>query len=135
MDKPRSIEFILYQLPAYIWAIVILALTSYPSIKLPDIGFDPVDKLAHFGVYFILSALVLRAIVKNGPVVKQNQWNKGILISSIFAIFDELHQIPIPGRQGDIMDFLADFLGILFAGLLFKLLYILIQKHRIKNAN
>jgi len=123
--------FIRWNLPAIIWASIILALTSYPKLTVPDLGFNAIDKLAHIVVYFILAVLVTRALVRDNTNVKNGIFLKSFLINSGFAFFDELHQIPIPGRVGDILDFSADILGILFALFAFKILHLFLVSKKV----
>jgi len=86
-----------WTLPAIFWSLVILFLTSYPQITLPDIGISYEDKLGHLGIYFIFSFLLSRAFVRGEIVRLKHGVGKAILIGVLFAIFDEIHQIPIPG--------------------------------------
>ncbi|MBN2413602.1 VanZ family protein [candidate division KSB1 bacterium] len=116
--------FVYWKLPAIVWALIIIALTSYPKLSVPDLGFDAMDKVAHFAVYFILAVLVTRAIVQDKTKINNHIFFKSLIINSCFALFDEVHQIPIPGRVGDIFDLSADILGILFALFAFKILHI-----------
>jgi len=123
--------FVRWKLPAIIWASIILALTSYPKLTVPDFGFNAIDKLAHIVVYFILAVLVTRALVRDNTKINNGIFNKSFLINSGFAIFDEVHQIPIPGRVGDLLDFCADILGILFALYAFKLLHLFLVSRKV----
>ncbi len=123
--------FVHWRLPAIIWALVIIALTSYPTLSIPDWGFDAMDKLAHFAVYFILALLVTRALVQDKIKVDNNIFIKSLVINSGFALFDEIHQIPIPGRVGDILDFSADILGILCALFAFKILHFFLIRRKV----
>ena len=101
--------------PAFFWGLVILFLTSYPKITLPDIGISFEDKLGHLGIYFIFSFLLSRAFVKGDLRRLKNGVGKAIFLGALFAVFDEIHQIPIPGRTGDVLDVFADIIGILLA--------------------
>lgn len=125
--------FVRWKLPAIIWASVILALTSYPALVVPDMGFNAIDKVAHMIVYFILSYLVTRALVREKIQVDYDIFIKSFAICSIFAIFDEVHQIPIPGRVGDILDLSADILGILFALFAFKIIHLFLVKSKVPD--
>ena len=115
-------SFIRWNLPPIIWGIIIFSLTSYPKLKIPDIGFNATDKLAHFGVYFIFGFLVIRAYVK-GVEVRLSFLIKSVILTVSLAFIDELHQLFIPGRHGDISDFLADLFGILLAQVIFMILF------------
>ncbi len=86
-------------------------------------GIDhPVRKIAHFMEYFILGALLVGAIVMTAT-------KKGFIISwlmaMLYAISDEVHQIFIPGRNGNITDVMIDSSGALLAVIC---LYFIISK-------
>ena len=124
-------EFVRWKLPAILWALIIMALTSYPTLSVPDFGFDPMDKLAHFAVYFVLAFLVTRALVQDNIKTLIGIIFKSFLINGGFALFDEVHQIPIPGRVGDIVDWSADILGIIFGLLAFKILHSFVLNRKV----
>lgn len=83
----------------------------------------PVRKLAHFTIYFILGLLVALLVKEYNLSVKQI-----ILISIgicfLYAISDEIHQLFVIGRSGEIRDVLIDtsgsFLGILLTSKIVK---------------
>ena len=108
-----------WNLPAWLWGLFILVMTSYPKIEIPQTGFMPMDKLLHAGVYFIFTVLVSRALSH----YQNRELGQHILVSTLitvgFALFDEIHQIFIPGRHGDIADAAADIVGILIAQVVF----------------
>ncbi|UTX51105.1 VanZ family protein [Candidatus Saccharibacteria bacterium TM7i] len=66
-----------------------------------------VRKSAHFILYFILGVLVFNALHKTVPSRR-----KAILISICvvfgYAALDEIHQLFIPGRSGEVRDVLLD---------------------------
>ncbi len=70
----------------------------------------PVRKGAHLGVYLILGVLALSFISEFISI----SW-KSILISMvvcfIYACSDEVHQLLVPGRSGNIKDVLLDTIG------------------------
>lgn len=70
----------------------------------------PVRKLAHFTLYFILGILIYNVI----NLYSTN--NKKILLISIllciiYACSDEIHQLFVPGRSGELRDVLIDSIG------------------------
>ncbi|MCD4733582.1 VanZ family protein [bacterium] len=70
--------------------------------------FPGIDKLQHataFGILGILAQLAVGVRGKSGYLLV------AILIVTCYAIFDELHQSWIPGRDSDFFDVLADFSG------------------------
>lgn len=69
-----------------------------------------VRKLTHFLLYLILGALSARALQKNG----MSGWKPlvlAVLICAAYAATDELHQVFVPGRSGQISDVLLDSMG------------------------
>ena len=75
---------------------------------------------AHFALYLVLGALLLRAIAR--PVS-----TTGLLlpmaIGALYAASDELHQYFVPGRQADIFDLLVDVAGLAIGMLLFQFFF------------
>jgi VanZ family protein len=109
--------------PAWAWAFLIIAITSYPKLETPDIGFDAQDKLYHFIIYFVFGVLLMRAFTQARYDSLIPALKKSAMIGVVFAVFDELHQLLIPGRQGDVLDAIADICGILGSIFLFFMLY------------
>ncbi len=81
-----------------------------------------VRKNAHFLAYLVLGVLLLHGLKKNKII-----GNKAILIaisiSVIFAISDEVHQLFVPGRGGQIKDVIIDSAGALVGIIIYKGLY------------
>ena len=77
-----------------------------------------VRKIAHFSEYAvggILIFLLLLTFEKISPITRNIL---SIVITIIYAISDEVHQLYIPGREGKIVDVYIDTLGII-TGILF----------------
>ena len=91
-------------LPVVVWAAVIFALSSVPSLS-TGLGFwDTVlRKGAHLTEYAILGALLLRALGRDAPALAA-----GIL----YAASDELHQHFVRGRHAAPVDVLIDAVGV-----------------------
>lgn len=105
-------------LPPAIWVAVILVATSWPDISVgpDDLG---LDKVAHFGGYTILSALVLRAT--RTPF----SWRTFFAVVgaiSLFGAVDEWHQSFIPRRSMSFADWIADSAGATVGALAVRLL-------------
>ena len=107
--EKRKIWFVYIPLAIY-WLILFIA-TSLPVERLPNIGLN--DKINHFIAYFILAVLVnltlifqrkSRFLFKKAPLVT-------IIIGLLYGAVDELHQIFVPGRFADTLDWMADGLG------------------------
>lgn len=69
-----------------------------------------VRKNAHFIAYFILGILLLNAIRKNGNL-QFRYISLAFAVSVLYAISDEIHQLFIDGRSGEIRDVLIDSAG------------------------
>jgi VanZ family protein len=121
-------------LPAVVWTIAILTVSSVPAPTLGPPLFPGCDKIAHFIEYSILGiALRFWAIERGGGGRRGTSgwvWERvrvrvaflgGALV---FAALDEVHQRLIPGRTMDFWDFTADacglVVGFMVAGRLFS---------------
>ena len=81
-----------------------------------------IRKGAHFTIYFILGMLIYRALrFKNHGKTSLKMIGMGIVISMLYACSDEIHQLFIDGRSGQIKDVLIDTSGSMFGILLFEL--------------
>lgn len=67
------------------------------------------DKLLHFTAYaglgFLLAAAISSLRVRLGPLLA------AVGIAAVYGAFDELTQVPVPGRQAEWADWTADLLG------------------------
>lgn len=68
-------------------------------------------KFAHFSIYFILALTLLFAFYKN----KKKGYLATFIISFLYACSDELHQLFVDGRSGELRDVLIDSAGALLA--------------------
>jgi VanZ family protein len=93
--------------PPVVWVVIILIGTSWPGLSLGPPGFS-IDKLAHFGAYAVLAALILRA------TRTPHEWRTAIIVVlavSLFGAVDEWHQSFIPRRTMSFADWVADTVG------------------------
>ena len=90
--------------PVVLWAAVIFALSSIPSLSSGLGTWDLIlRKIAHLSEYAILGALLLRAIRR--PAV-------AILVGALYAVTDEVHQHFVRGRHAAWYDVLIDTIGV-----------------------
>jgi VanZ family protein len=73
-----------------------------------------IRNFAHGFVFFVLGIFVSYAFESVGISEFANA-GLTFLVSAIYAVSDEVHQIFIPGRAGQLSDFLIDALGIIIA--------------------
>ena len=92
-----------------------------------------VRKSAHFIGYMILGILASGLILYYGNINKK--YLLAFLICVIYAISDEIHQLFVPGRSGQVRDVLIDsagsLLGIILVMAFEKLLIKFNKKHKI----
>lgn len=106
-------------LPALLWATAIFGLSSIPGRALPALPVWNVDKLVHAAVYGVLGALCWRgAHASFAPGTAR--WRVvliAVLLTSLYGIADEIHQMFVPNRAPDPNDVLADAVGGLLGAL------------------
>ncbi len=92
-------------LPVALWAAVIFAFSSIPSLS-TDLGTADtiLRKLAHLAEYAILGALLYRAVRR--PAL-------AVALAALYAVSDEIHQTFVEGRVGAPLDVGIDTLGAL----------------------
>lgn len=116
--KQNKVLFVYVPLAIY-WLIIFIA-TSLPTIELPNL-FNMQDKLGHFLAYFILANFVVLTLhfQEKNLILKKRLIIASIIILSLYAAIDEVHQLLIPGRVADIYDWTADVIGGIF-GIMFS---------------
>ena len=82
--------------------------------KLLDKYTTLVRKCAHFFLYFILAILEFSLLYKAFGL-KPMTFIYTIIFCFIYACSDEIHQLFIPGRSGEVLDVLIDTLGSLLS--------------------
>jgi VanZ family protein len=123
-----------FYLPPVLWAGAIFWNSSRTHLSFPKLGFQSIDKLAHFGVYFILGYLILRAF--SAGARKEINWKKSLLLITLGAVYgasDEWHQMFVPGRQADAADWMADFIGIIFGHAAFRWVSLRAKNRRVRS--
>lgn len=95
--------------PVVLWMAVIFVLSSREGLDTGGgrLRFD-VAKLGHLAVYFVLGALIDRAMSLR-PVRRQAWWVLVLLVC--YAITDEIHQSFVPGRTPLAIDLAIDAAG------------------------
>jgi VanZ family protein len=105
-------------------ALVVYWLTLFIATHAPRLPHFHVvtyaDKIAHFVGYAGLSFLA--AVV----MLRRSRWSRRnalLLLGAVMAygVLDELMQIPIPGRNADVADWISDCLGAMTGIILFRL--------------
>ena len=81
------------------------------EFKMDEISFF-VRKNAHFFAYMLLAILTLNA-VRRSAWPGLSSMGAAFIISVMYAISDEVHQLFVPGRSGQVSDVLLDSAGAL----------------------
>jgi len=100
-----------YWLPVFVYAVFIFYLSSIQSPDTQPI-FPHFDKCVHFGLYFFLGILFIRAFTHQEIIIARHLafWYS-VLLTSGYGLTDEIHQYFVPSRHCDLWDFVADSIG------------------------
>lgn len=113
-----------------LWVAFTLTLTSIPNPRM-DISLPYVDKIAHFGFYGVTGFLCAMWRRESGARAAASVLT-GLVFASLVGAFDEFHQLWVPGRSADALDWIADAagggLGALFSAFLPSLLPFLLTE-------
>jgi VanZ family protein len=114
--------FIKYHLPAILYGLLIIIISSIPYLGKPEFGLLKFDKVIHFIEYAVFAVLIFRSFsnISFLPSRRYVLW-LSLFFLALFALFDEYYQSYIPGRNPDIIDLVFDICG---ATLIIILLYI-----------
>lgn len=101
----------LINLPLLVHWLTIFTLTSLPSESLPSVSLG--DKIEHLIAYLVLGFFLYFNILfqNNWSLLKRNIFLSAFLIALLYGAFDELHQLLIPGRSAEFIDWIADVTG------------------------
>ena len=94
---------------------------SNMQISFADMGDHPIRKIAHATEYAVLGFL-LAGSYADREKKRSRMIGIPIILGSLYAVSDELHQLFVPGRSCELMDMLIDSSGVVigtFAALFF----------------
>ena len=116
-------KVVLIYSPLIFYWILLFTLTSLPTQSVPAVGVN--DKVEHLLAYFGLSFLLYLALLfqKKFFLLRNNAALFALLIVFAYGIIDELHQLMVPGRSCELMDFLADVFGGILGVITLKILF------------
>lgn len=115
-------KIVLVYLPLIFYWIILFTLTTLPAYSVPAVGVN--DKFEHLLAYFGLSFLLYLTLLfqKKSVFLKNNAVLFTLLFVFAYGILDEVHQLMIPGRSCELLDFLADLLGGIIGIIVLKIL-------------
>ena len=99
------------------YAGVIFYLSAQPDLPTPSFfTFPGLDKIVHAGEFGLLSLLLYWAIgCSHQTPSARSRGVASVVISVLYGISDEIHQIFVPMRYADPFDVLADAVGAICA--------------------
>lgn len=101
MPKGQAIRL----LPALGWFGLVAYFSLMPRLDVPDVLNQINDKLIHFGIYAVGTALLLKALL-------HPHWKLGIALVLGFGVAIEVAQaLWVEGRSGDPLDVVANAAG------------------------
>lgn len=118
--------FIRHNIPAILWALVILGLCSMPGKSIPKIEWLELlsfDKFVHASIFFVLQLLSMRGfyLQNNFSFLKKFYTSASLLLCIAYGGALEIMQSTIfTDRSGDVLDFVANSCGCLAGFFLFK---------------
>jgi len=99
-------------LPVLLWAGLIFYFSGIPGLK-TGLEYDFIlRKIAHVTEYFVLTLLLYRAIKETFKLSAVKLFIYPALLSFLYAMSDELHQLFIAQRKCSALDVLIDTIGI-----------------------
>ncbi len=110
--------------PSILVAFLIFCLSALPGPTVDSLGLgrESYHINGHFLMFFLLAFTLFKS-TKSIPF--------SILLGILYGVFDELHQVFVPGRGAGLFDVLVDSLGVCLAGvILWKFYHILPKKLR-----
>lgn len=109
-------RFLLYHLPAVVFAAMIFAVSSLSTTPefLPEVV--GADKVLHTLEYFLFGCLLMRVFATSPrPSIRGRAVLLASMVGTAYALSDELHQSFVPGRTASLHDVSFDILGIFLA--------------------
>ncbi len=114
-QKLKNNKVVLVYIPLIIYWIILFTATTLPGKSLPKVAVS--DKIKHLAGYFILSGLVYLTLHFQKKFRKLSRqavvWT--LVIVGTYGMLDEIHQLFVPGRSCDLLDWIADMTGSVIA--------------------
>ena len=101
--------------------VVFLALPHTVSM---DVAPAFLDKMVHFGEYFILTMLLTRSLIYSYKMKRKELCYLAVAIALLYAFVDEAHQFLVPPREPDLLDFVSDVIGSAFGTVTYFFLFL-----------
>ncbi|MEE8576992.1 MAG: VanZ family protein [candidate division Zixibacteria bacterium] len=121
-SKAPIARFAIYHLPVILYGAAIIAVSSVPNLRSPELRLISLDKLAHFLEYALFAFITFRSFSNlKRKLPLDSAYLLTVFFVSLFAVLDEYYQSYVPGRQSDPADLLVDILGAILVASFFWL--------------
>jgi VanZ family protein len=111
-------RFVRYQLPAYLWALLIYLSSAMPARFFEQFGisYPWASKAVHVLFYFFLCFFLNRAFrhQQTSPFLARFSLPLSIVLCLLFGAGDEMHQMYVASRHPRVTDVLLDMAGASF---------------------
>ena len=114
LEKKRIFAVVL----AVLIAAEIFLFSSISGFGLPEEGGLKVSIIYHFSVFFLLNFFLLISFNGNKSI-KFRYLVAALILSFIYAVLDEIHQLFVPFRYADFGDIMIDNIGIFLSTLIY----------------
>jgi VanZ family protein len=94
--------------PAAAWAVVLFLLSAVPDLR-AGFGIPYGDKLGHLALYGVLGSALAWGRNRAPGVIPHVLL---LALGALYGISDEFHQMYVPGRHPDFVDWIADVVGL-----------------------
>jgi VanZ family protein len=120
MNRKTTISFFYWQIPWILYCMIIFYLSADSSP--PDVvSFPYSDKIKHAFLYLFLSLLTFLGFGKwPGGISRRYYFFWALIFCILYAASDEWHQSFVAGRSADVMDWVADVVGISIGGVIYR---------------
>jgi len=121
--------FLKYNLGGLVWAAIIFILCMIPGDEMPDLSIWELftfEKAAHSGVFAVLVFQLAMGFYKQFSfrILRYHALQVATIISVMYGgVLEVLQQALFSGRHGDILDFIANCVGVLAGAVFFHLLF------------
>jgi VanZ family protein len=102
---------LVYSMLVVYWIMLFVG-TTIPAQSIPSLGIGG-DKAVHFFAYLILSVLLYLSFIfqEKSSFIQRNAILLTLAVATCYGVLDELHQMLVPGRSAELLDWIADALG------------------------
>jgi Predicted integral membrane protein len=133
MEKRKKVYLLL--ISSVVWTIIIFVLCTLPPSEIPQTKIPYLDKIAHFGIFFILS--ILLSLLLNYRTRKS--YFQIIIFATFIAFFYggiiEILQSRYFNRSGDLYDLIADITGGFLGALIYPIILRIKRKTFLKKVH